>query len=130
MEGVIAFAKGRSLERLRAFELAAQEYQLAAELDPELAVEAGRSRDVCMKLAEITEMGVGLDELAASVAIDIDADAMSDRYDERARLLAELARLTDSSVGALRAPMLEPSAKARNSPKSPNASWGPGEDSG
>lgn len=97
MDGVIAFAKGRSLERLRAFELAAQEYQLAAELDPELAVEAGRSRDVCIALAEITEMGVGLDELAASVAIDIDADAMSDRYDERARLLAELARLTEST---------------------------------
>ncbi|TDI24118.1 MAG: hypothetical protein E2P06_07965 [Acidobacteria bacterium] len=97
MEGVIAFAKGRSLERLRAFELAAQEYQLAAELDPELAVEAGRSRDVCVELAKITELGVGLDELAASVAIDIDADAMSDRYDERARRLAELARLTEST---------------------------------
>ena len=97
MEGVIAFAKGRSLERLRAFELAAQEYQLAAELDPELAVEAGRSHDVCVELAKITELGVGLDELAASVAIDIDADAMSDRYDERARRLAELARLTEST---------------------------------
>ena len=97
MEGVIAFAKGRSLERLRAFELAAQEYQLAAELDPKLAVEAGRSRDVCVELAKITELGVGLDELAASVAIDIDADAMSDRYDERARRLAELARLTEST---------------------------------
>jgi len=97
MDGVIAFAKGRSLERLRAYELAAQEYRLAAELDPELAVEAGRSHDVCTELAEITEIGVGLDELAASVAIGIDADAMSDRYDERARRLAELERLTEST---------------------------------
>ena len=42
MDGVIAFAKGRALERLRGFDLAADAYRLAAERDPELKVEALR----------------------------------------------------------------------------------------
>jgi hypothetical protein len=97
MDGVIAFAKGRSLERLRAYDLAADEYQLAAELDPELEVEAGRSEDVCRKLAEVTALAVDLDELAASVAVDTDAESMTARFDERAARLAELERLTEGT---------------------------------
>jgi len=46
MDGVIAFAKGRALERLRAFSIAAGEYRVAAELESSLAVEALRSADV------------------------------------------------------------------------------------
>src|SRR5499426_1660373 len=36
LDGVIAFAKGRSLERLRAFDLAAETYRVAADRDAEL----------------------------------------------------------------------------------------------
>jgi hypothetical protein len=47
MDGVIAFAKARSLERIRAFDLAAEEYRLGAELEDSLRGEALRSADVC-----------------------------------------------------------------------------------
>ena len=47
MDGVIAFAKGRALERLRAFDLAAEVYRMAADREPELRAEALRSADVC-----------------------------------------------------------------------------------
>ena len=36
LDGVIAFAKGRALERLRAFDLAAEAYRIAADREPEL----------------------------------------------------------------------------------------------
>src|SRR5262245_33778305 len=51
LDGVLAFSKGRALERLRAFTLASGEYRLAAERDAELADEAHRSADVCDELA-------------------------------------------------------------------------------
>ena len=57
LDGVIAFAKGRALERLRAFDLAADTYRIAAERDPELRVEALRSADVCDALAAATAGG-------------------------------------------------------------------------
>ena len=47
LDGVIAFAKGRALERLRAFDLAADAYRIAAEREPELAAEALRSAELC-----------------------------------------------------------------------------------
>jgi hypothetical protein len=75
IEGVIAFGKGRALERLRAFDLAAEEYRLAAELDRELAVEAGRSADLCQALHDTTRLGVDLDDLAAQAGIDSDPSA-------------------------------------------------------
>lgn len=52
MDDVIAFAKGRALERLRAFELAAASYRRAAERDGPLRGEARRSAAVCDALAE------------------------------------------------------------------------------
>jgi hypothetical protein len=52
MDDVIAFAKGRALERLRAFDLAAQSYRRAAERDGELREDALRSAALCDALAE------------------------------------------------------------------------------
>jgi len=50
LEGVIAFAKARALERVRAFELAARQYRFAAKREPPLAPEALRSADLCEAL--------------------------------------------------------------------------------
>jgi hypothetical protein len=65
MDGVIAFAKARSLERLQAFDLAAESYRLAAELNDELATEAQRSADVCAQLHRAAEMNRELEPLHA-----------------------------------------------------------------
>jgi hypothetical protein len=51
-DGTIAFAKARALERLRAYDLAAQHYREAAELEEELAAEALRGAALCDALAE------------------------------------------------------------------------------
>ena len=57
LDGVIAFAKGRALERLRAYDLAAEPIAIAAERDPELRGEALRSADVCDALQAATASG-------------------------------------------------------------------------
>jgi len=50
MDDVLAFAKGRALERLRAYDLAAARYVVAAEGDAELRTEALRSSALCLRL--------------------------------------------------------------------------------
>jgi hypothetical protein len=47
MTGVIAFAKGRSFERMRAYDLARQSYLVAADADSTLRAESLHSADVC-----------------------------------------------------------------------------------
>jgi len=93
MEGVIAFAKGRALERLRAFDLAAEEYRLAAELDPEFAVEAGRSADLCQALHDTTGLSIDLDDLADDTGMDSDPDSALAGFEERSRQLESLERV-------------------------------------
>ena len=97
MEGVVAFAKGRALERLRAFDLAAEEYRLAAELDRELAVEAGRSADLCEALHETTGLGIDLDDLADQVGLDDDADTALAGFEQRSRRLESLERVAEGT---------------------------------
>jgi hypothetical protein len=60
MDGVIAFAKGRALERIRAYELAAETYRLAAEREASLRLEALRSADLCGEIGGATEVPLGL----------------------------------------------------------------------
>ena len=94
LDGVIAFAKGRALERLRAFRLAAEAYRIAAERDPELHVEALRSADVCDALETATASGPEPSELAAQAAADgrlqSEIDAAIRRFDERVGALETL----------------------------------------
>ncbi len=97
MEGVIAFAKGRALERLRAFDLAAEEYRFAAELDRELAVEAGRSADLCEALQDTTRLGIGLDDLADQVGVDSDADSALAGFERRSGRLENLERVAEGT---------------------------------
>jgi hypothetical protein len=58
-DGTVAFAKARALERLRAYDLAAQHYQEAAEREAELRGEALRSAALCEALAEAAALGEG-----------------------------------------------------------------------
>jgi hypothetical protein len=94
MDGVIAFAKGRALERLHAYDLAASEYRLAAELDSSLEAESLRSADVCDALHEISALAVdaGPDE-----GVALDPDAAISRYDERVTRLDELGVTVEGS---------------------------------
>jgi hypothetical protein len=101
LDGVIAFAKGRALERLRAFDLAAETYRVAADRDAELRSEALRSADVCDTLERTSQGGPQLDELAANAAaegrLQTEIDGALDRYDEQASALETLAESVEES---------------------------------
>lgn len=97
MDGVVAFAKGRALERLRAYDLAADAYRLSAELDTELAAEAQQSADVCSALDEATALAVGLDDLADPSAVSPDTNDVLARYVVRSQRLEELLRVTQGT---------------------------------
>jgi hypothetical protein len=60
MDGVVAFSKGRALERIRAFSLAAAHYHRAGEIEDTLSFEAERSAAVCDALAEASALGFDL----------------------------------------------------------------------
>src|SRR5262245_4596735 len=87
MLDVIWFAKGRALERLGEFDLAARHYQRTAELHSPLAGAAARGRAVCESLAA---------EHAWEPAPDADPDALLAELDERrARLETLLEQVGD-----------------------------------
>ncbi len=89
-----------SLERLRAFDLAVDQYRIAALRDPMLKVEALRSADVCGALHEASEEAVGLDDLAGVTGEHLPRDTVPDavlaQFGDRVRLLEEVA---DASEG-------------------------------
>ena len=111
MEGVIAFAKARALERLQAYDLAAESYRLAADISSDLRVEALRSADVCDALYRASPMnrefeliaGPELEVVAESEwdidpdeeLGDLDPDSVIDRFEERVALLDDLAATTE-----------------------------------
>ncbi len=107
MDGVIAFAKGRSLERLRAFDLAAENYRLAADLDQELMFEALRSADICDQLHEAAQMteeleptgGADLhsDTAIAGRLVELDPDSVLAEFEARVALLDGLAAIAEGS---------------------------------
>jgi hypothetical protein len=99
LDGVIAFAKGRSLERLRAFDLAAGEYRLAAALDAELDADALESAGICDELALAAGIGVELGRVPDATARIDDAELASvvAAFDERGARLESLELEVDSS---------------------------------
>ena len=60
MNDVLAFSKGRALERVRAFSLAAESYAAAARVDGPLQHDARVSRAMCEGLAEAAALGFEL----------------------------------------------------------------------
>ncbi len=93
MDEVIAFAKARALERLRAFDLASESYRAAARFEGTLAQEARRGAAMCEGLSEASRIGFergrpgvgGRSEEAPG-----DPDAALREYDTRVALLEAL----------------------------------------
>ncbi len=79
-DDVISFAKGRALERLRAYELAATSYRKAAERESPLRLDALRSASLCDALAESVLLAPTPEDLA-------DANRVLGIYDARTALL-------------------------------------------
>jgi hypothetical protein len=94
MADVFAFSKARSLERLRAYDLAAENYRAAAEGDDRMRPEALRSAAVCEGLAE----ALSLDPLTgnADQSVGDREDVLSVFATRRALLEAMLADVSGS----------------------------------
>jgi len=97
MDGVIAFAKARSLERIRAFDLAAEEYRIAAALEDSLRAEALRSADVCdgihAALGLSVALGAGPTEAGDEEPVDVPPPSVAlASFEARAARLESLTR--------------------------------------
>jgi hypothetical protein len=89
LDDVIAFAKGRALERLRAFDLAATSYRRAAEREGELRQDALRSAALCDALTEAAALQAGAGEAEGAPGSG-GAAASLRRLDARTALLEAL----------------------------------------
>jgi hypothetical protein len=107
MDGVLAFAKARSLERLRAFDLAAENYRLAADVSEDLRLEALSSADVCDVLNETAQMTRALEprgetdvtsdtEIGAQL-VELDPDSVLTEFEARIALLDALTVITEGT---------------------------------
>jgi hypothetical protein len=93
LDGSIAFAKARALERLRAYDVAAEAYRVAAERESSLSAEALRSAELCDELAEAVAIGVDLRAQARQdeVWLELAAPAVVlGRFEQRAARLEAL----------------------------------------
>jgi len=92
MDAVLLFAKGRALERLRGYDLAAQHYRESARLSKDLRDEARASAAICDRLAGAVAIGIDLrDPLAESSGpLALDAAAIRRDLDERTAQLSLL----------------------------------------
>jgi len=107
MDGVIAFAKARSLERLRAFDIAAESYRLAADINEDLRLVALDSADICDVLYEASQMTRELepddeselrsDEPGVPQLIELDPDSVLEEFEARTALLDGLAAVTEGT---------------------------------
>ena len=107
MDGVLAFAKARSLERLRAFDLAAENYRLAADISEDLRLEALRSADICDALHEAAQMtrtlepggetDIGSDTAFGAQLVEIDPDSVLAEFEARVALLDGLTAITEGT---------------------------------
>jgi hypothetical protein len=96
LDAVMAFSKGRALERLRAYDLAAQQYGDAARRSGELREEALRSAGICEAIFETSKIGIDLRDPLAEEGpeepLSLDADAVIADLDGR---IAELLAIAD-----------------------------------
>ena len=95
MEEVLHFSKGRALERLRAYDIAAEHFTAVRELRGELEDEARTSQYVCERIDEAVRIGIDVpDPLAAiengSDPARQDADLVVAEIEERVALLGLL----------------------------------------
>jgi hypothetical protein len=107
MHGVLAFAKARSLERLRAFDLAAENYRLAADISDDLRLAALRSADICDVLHEAAQMtralepagetDINSDTAVVAQLVELDPDAVLAEFEARVSLLDDLTVITEGT---------------------------------
>ncbi len=93
MDDVIAFARGRALERLRAFDLAASSYEMAAEIEGPLQYDARESQAICEALAEAAAIGteqVPIPEKGDPVPTPAARESVVALFDGRVALLEAL----------------------------------------
>ena len=95
MDPVLAFTKGRALERLRAYDLAVEHYRAASHFGGDLAEPAERGAYVCEQIAEAVAVGIDMiDPLSAmqngSAAVSTDDHTVVSELEERVALLSLL----------------------------------------
>lgn len=93
MDAVIAFTKARALERLRAFDLAAQHYRESARLSKELEASGLASASVCDRLEEAAGIGIDLLDPVSEggvAAREIDPEKVRGALDRRIDRLSSL----------------------------------------
>jgi tetratricopeptide (TPR) repeat protein len=105
MDGVIAFAKGRALERIRAYDLAADAYRIAADREPALAEEALRSADLCQNIHEALSLGKDLEDTfdaADAKQLELPAPAAAiESFEKRIARLQNLMQLAKGTHHAI-----------------------------
>jgi len=93
MDDVLAFAKGRALERLRAFDLAASSYGVAAGIEGPLERDARESQAICEALAEAAALEpeqAEVPEQGDPVAAAAERESVVALFDRRVALLEAL----------------------------------------
>lgn len=93
MDDVIEFAKARALERLRAYDLAAQHYRESARLSSEFRPAALESATICDRIDQAVAIGIDLvDPLADGgvTPLSLDSTAVRIDLDERTARLSGL----------------------------------------
>lgn len=95
MDDVIAFAKARALERLRAYDLAAAQYRESARLSSELRPVALESAVLCERIDLAVAVGIDLHDPFADAGVEplpLDAEIVRQGLDDR---VARLSRILD-----------------------------------
>jgi hypothetical protein len=97
MAGVIAFAKGRSFERMRAYDLAQQSYLVAADADSSLRAEALHSADVCDAFVRVLAAGPSEDltdvEIQAMHMSETSPETVVDAFENQISQLETLGKI-------------------------------------
>jgi hypothetical protein len=100
MDPVLLFAKARALERLRAYDLAAQHYRESARLSEDLRADALASASLCERFEAAVSLGLDLiDPIAEGgvAPLPLDVDAVRFALDERVTQLSILESELDGS---------------------------------
>lgn len=97
MQDVIHFGKGRALERLRAYDLAASSYRAVVELGGPLEMPARRAAALCDALAEASSLGAGPAWEETDEGIVFDPEELLAAYELRVALLQALAQEAEGS---------------------------------
>jgi hypothetical protein len=99
MDSVILFAKARSLERLRGYDLAANLYREAARRDGELSKDALRSAAICEAIHVAIQIGIDLPNPTSSVVTpyDLDSDRIVNDLDQRVAELIAISEVLDDA---------------------------------